>query len=60
MGRARRRELEAIIAATGLAVSGPNCMGNVCGASRLVTLTDYRPMQVGPGAGPMVGQSGGA
>ncbi|HUZ74602.1 MAG TPA: acetate--CoA ligase family protein [Stellaceae bacterium] len=58
-GIARRRELEAIVAATGLAVSGPNCMGNVCGASRLVTLTDHRPMQVGPGPVALVGQSGG-
>ena len=58
-GRARRQELAALVAATGLAVSGPNCMGNVCGASRLVTLTDFRPMRVGPGPVALVGQSGG-
>jgi acyl-CoA synthetase (NDP forming) len=58
-GLARRRELEAIVAATGLAVSGPNCMGNVCGASRLVTLTDHRPLVVGAGPVALVGQSGG-
>ena len=34
------RELSGVIAATGLAVSGPNCMGNICAKSRLVTLTE--------------------
>src|ERR1700693_574738 len=34
------RELAAVIAETGLAVSGPNCMGNVCAKSRLVTPTE--------------------
>src|SRR6195256_6809612 len=29
------RELTAVIAQTGLGVSGPNCMGNVCAKSRL-------------------------
>ena len=37
------RELETVIAETGLAVSGPNCMGNICAKSRLVTLTEDRP-----------------
>ena len=36
------RELRAVIAETGLAVSGPNCMGNVCAKSRFVTLTEDR------------------
>ncbi len=58
-GRARRSELAALVAETGLALSGPNCMGNVCGRSRLVTLTDFRPMQVAPGPVALVGQSGG-
>ncbi len=58
-GAARKRELAAIIAATGLAVSGPNCMGNVCGRSRLVTLSDHRPLHVAAGPVAMVGQSGG-
>jgi len=40
------RELAAVIAQTGLAVSGPNCMGNVCARSRLVTLTEDRPLAV--------------
>jgi acetate---CoA ligase (ADP-forming) len=56
---ARGRELAAVIAETGLAVSGPNCMGNVCGKSRLVTLTEERPLAVRPGPVALVGQSGG-
>ncbi len=38
------RELSAVIEETGLGVSGPNCMGNVCAKSRLVTLTEDRPL----------------
>ena len=58
-GMERRRELAALIAETGLALSGPNCMGNVCGKSRLVTLSDARGLHVGPSPVAMVGQSGG-
>jgi acetyltransferase len=53
------RELAAVIAQTGLGVSGPNCMGNVCAKSRLVTLTEDRPLAVQPGPVALVGQSGG-
>jgi acetate---CoA ligase (ADP-forming) len=53
------RELAAVIAETGLAVSGPNCMGNICAGSRLVTLTEDRPLRVKPGPVALVGQSGG-
>ncbi|MCC6887341.1 MAG: acetate--CoA ligase family protein [Hyphomicrobiales bacterium] len=53
------RELAAAIAETGLAVSGPNCMGNVCAKSRLVTLTEDRMLQVKEGPVALVGQSGG-
>jgi acyl-CoA synthetase (NDP forming) len=53
------RELKAVIAQTGLAVSGPNCMGNVCAKSRLVTLTEDRPLAVREGPAALVGQSGG-
>ncbi len=53
------RELAAVIAQTGLAVSGPNCMGNVCASSRLVTLTEDRPLAVREGPVALVGQSGG-
>ena len=53
------KELRKAIAETGLAVSGPNCMGNICGPSSFVTLTEDRPLN--PAAGPvaLVGQSGG-
>src|SRR5216684_5629349 len=53
------RELAAVIAETGLGVSGPNCMGNVCAKSRLVTLTEDRPLAVRTGPAALVGQSGG-
>jgi acetate---CoA ligase (ADP-forming) len=53
------RELKTVIAQTGLAVSGPNCMGNVCARSRLVTLTEDRPLAVREGPVALVGQSGG-
>ena len=53
------RELEAVIAETGLAVSGPNCMGNICAKSRLVTLSEDRPLLLREGPVALVGQSGG-
>jgi acetate---CoA ligase (ADP-forming) len=53
------RELTAVIAETGLAVSGPNCMGNVCGKSSFVTLTEDRPLSARAGPVALVGQSGG-
>src|SRR5439155_853600 len=52
-------ELAAVIADTGLGVSGPNCMGNVCAKSRLVTLTEDRPLKLREGPVALVGQSGG-
>jgi acetyltransferase len=53
------RELAAVIADSGLAVSGPNCMGNICAKSRLVTLAEDRPLRVRAGPVALVGQSGG-
>ncbi len=53
------RELTAVIEETGLGVSGPNCMGNVCAKSRLVTLTEDRPLKLREGPVALVGQSGG-
>lgn len=53
------RELAAVIAETGLAVSGPNCMGNVCAKSRLVTLTEDRQLAAREGPVALAGQSGG-
>ena len=35
--------LREVIARTGLGVSGPNCMGNVCKPASFVTLTEDRP-----------------
>ena len=58
-GVQRRRELKELIARTGLAVSGPNVLGNLVGKSGLVTLTDPRPQTVRPGPLALVGQSGG-
>jgi acetate---CoA ligase (ADP-forming) len=56
---ARGRELATVIEETGLGVSGPNCMGNVCAKSRLVTLTEDRPLKLREGPVALVGQSGG-
>jgi acyl-CoA synthetase (NDP forming) len=53
------RELAAVIADTGLGVSGPNCMGNVCAKSKFVTLTEDRPLTLREGPVALVGQSGG-
>ncbi len=53
------RELAEVITETGLGVSGPNCLGNVCARSRLVTLTEDRPLTVRSGPVALVGQSGG-
>jgi acetyltransferase len=55
----RGRELVAVIEESGLGVSGPNCMGNVCAKSRLVTLTEDRPLKLREGPVALVGQSGG-
>jgi acyl-CoA synthetase (NDP forming) len=52
-------ELKAVIAETGLAVSGPNCMGNICAKTRLVTLSEDRPLLLRQGPIALVGQSGG-
>ena len=53
------RELAAVIAETGLAVSGPNCMGNICAKSRFVTLSEDRTLTLRQGPVALVGQSGG-
>jgi len=58
-GLARGAEVERAIRETGLAVSGPNCMGNFCARTRLVTLNDTRALPAQPGDVAMVGQSGG-
>ncbi|HEX2724900.1 MAG TPA: acetate--CoA ligase family protein [Beijerinckiaceae bacterium] len=53
------RQLRQAIRDTGLGVSGPNCMGNICARSGLVTLTEDRPLKLSPGPVALVGQSGG-
>jgi acyl-CoA synthetase (NDP forming) len=58
-GAEHQRRLAAVIAETGLGVSGPNCMGNVCAKSRLVTLTEDRPLSLHAGTVALAGQSGG-
>lgn len=58
-GMERRRELEVVIEQTGLAVSGPNVMGNLVGKSRFVTLTNDITQTICAGPVALIGQSGG-
>ena len=55
----RGRRLSAAVAEMGIAVSGPNCLGNFNGRARFVTMTDNRPQPTEPGPVAVVGQSGG-
>ena len=55
----RGRRLSATIAELGIAVSGPNCIGNFNGRAGFVTMTDNRPQRTEPGPIAIVGQSGG-
>lgn len=57
-GRRREAELRAVIEETGLAVSGPNCLGNLSARARLLTLPDDRMRDLVAGPVAMVGQSG--
>lgn len=52
-------DLQLAIEETGLAVSGPNCLGNISGIASMMTGTDDRPTRVGPGPISIVAQSGG-
>lgn len=52
-------DLKAAIAETGLAVSGPNCLGNISGSASMMTGTDDRFTRVGPGPISIIAQSGG-
>ncbi|MFM2128482.1 MAG: hypothetical protein RL477_28, partial [Pseudomonadota bacterium] len=58
-GRALGQELRKAIAETGLAISGPNCMGNIVAGHAFVTNPDDRPQGVVPGPVAIIGQSGG-
>jgi acetyltransferase len=57
--KALAETLNKTIADAGLAVSGPNCMGNIHAPSRLMTLTDDRPHRIAAGPVAIVAQSGG-
>ena len=48
-----------VIAETGLAVSGPNCLGNMNAFARFMTMPDDRQQRVVPGPVAIIGQSGG-
>ncbi|MEE8284436.1 MAG: acetate--CoA ligase family protein, partial [Alphaproteobacteria bacterium] len=58
-GRGFGDQLRAAIKETGLAVSGPNCLGNLAAASSFVTMPDDRPQVLERGPVAIVGQSGG-
>ena len=58
-GAALGVRLREVIARTGLGVSGPNCMGNICKPAGFVTLTEDRPLNMSMGEVALVGQSGG-
>ncbi len=51
--------LKAVIEETGLAVSGPNCLGNLHAPAGLMTMPDDRPQRIAQGPVAIIGQSGG-
>lgn len=51
-------ELKQAIQETGLAVTGPNCLGNLSSGERIFTNTDERPVQMVAGPVAVAGQSG--
>jgi acetate---CoA ligase (ADP-forming) len=58
-GAGMGRQLRETIEETGLAVSGPNCMGNLSAPARMVTLTAPQPAVADEGRVAIMGQSGG-
>jgi acetate---CoA ligase (ADP-forming) len=58
-GRALGETLRRAIASAGIAVSGPNCNGNLAAPHRLLTIPDDRIRAVARGPAAIVGQSGG-
>ncbi len=58
-GRERARELAAVVEETGIALCGPNCLGNVAAPSRAVTLPDDGLGGIEPGPVAIIAQSGG-
>jgi acetyltransferase len=59
VGAALERRLRGAIATKGLAVSGPNCLGNMNAFAKFMTMPDDRPQRVAPGPVAIIGQSGG-
>ena len=57
--RALSARLKAVIAQTGLAVSGPNCFGNLHARACLMTMPDDRMQRLVNGPVAIIGQSGG-
>ena len=51
--------LKRVIAETGLAVSGPNCLGNLHAPAKFMTMPDDRPQKLARGPVAIIGQSGG-
>ena len=58
-GQALAEELRHVIAETGIAVCGPNCLGNFYQPAKFFTMTDDRPHDFVPGPVALFGQSGG-
>ncbi len=57
-GRRREGVLQGVLEETGIAISGPNCLGNLSARARMLTLPDDRVRALVPGPIAMVGQSG--
>src|SRR5262249_35916714 len=58
-GRALADDLRRAIMASGIAVSGPNCMGNLAARARMMTIPDDRITTLERGPVGIAGQSGG-
>ena len=52
-------QLRRVLNETGLAISGPNCLGNLNARARLMTMPDDRPQRLAAGPVAVIGQSGG-
>jgi acetyltransferase len=58
-GRELAERMRKAIEDAGLAVSGPNCLGNLAAPRRLMTIPDDRITELEPGPVAVLGQSGG-
>jgi len=58
-GAALARTLREVVESTGLAVSGPNCLGNLSAPARMVTLTERQLGVLDESNVAIIGQSGG-